>query len=418
MKASILLILLICPIFAFAQVINKNDVSSQEIDTTIVNIAPLPIENLDSSYLGLYDTMHAVRNNYKQNAVAIYHLLQGRELSNLSKYELVKSNILSSAASYNFLNKAINGLKWGFGSDSLDLFVDRLNNPGNKELGTSFEERVIHLVTTILLKGKTNNQRSKRILGSITFMVNDSLFKSNAKLTPPVEIISSIMTFLRSTAVDDKRMTPERLNKLEQELNKYVIYYSALSGGKHQFNYGLSVVEGELTTLQKNIYMQLRFISQTLDIPLSEARTQDELSTSLNGFFVNFTKPHLQKYLEDLEKEYTFPGTKQVNYARLLRENGQIKEINNQLDDLVLQIKKFENIDNEYLSLLNSYYTQIVNSLNTAADSGLINSNYIKAKQKELSQLKINEINKIKDSVNLKGLTNNTPYIKYRYKVF
>lgn len=412
-----LFVLLTTPWISKAQITDNGDVSSQEIDTTI-SIPPVPIEHLDSSYRMVYDTIHAIQNSYKQNAVAIYHLLQGREVSNLSKYELVKSNLVSCAGTYLLLNKAINGLRSGFATDSLDLFVDSLNSPGNKELGVSFDERVVDLVKSIVLRGKTGNKRSKRIIKSITFMVNDSLFKNGAKITPPVEIISSVMTLLRSTAIDDNRISPARLDKLEQELNKYVIYYAALSDGKQQFNYGLSVIKDELTTLQKNIYIQLRFIANNLDIPLSGWMTQNELSKSLDDFFVHFTKPYMQNYLEATEQKYTFAGTKQINYTRLLRENSQIKEINNQLDDLILQIKKFDNIDNEYFTLLDSYYAQIVKALNTASDSGLVSQQYIKIKQKQLAQLKVNEIKKTKDSVNLKGLITNTPYIKYRYKVF
>lgn len=412
-----LFVLLFTPWISRAQITDKGDVSSREIDTTI-SIPPVPIDNLDSSYLVVYDTIHAIQANYKQNAVAIYHLLQGRELSNLSKYELVKSNLISSTGTYLLLNKAINGLRSGFSTDSLDLFVDSLNNPANKELGVAFDQRVIDLVKSIILRGKTNNQRSKRIMQSVTFMVNDSLFKNGGKITPPVEIISSVMTLLRTTAIDDKHISKSRLDELEQELNKYVIYYSALSDGKQQFNYGLSVIKDELTTLQKNIYFQLKFIATNLDIPMSGWMTQMDLSKSLDDFFTRFTKPYMQTYLGNLEQKYTFSGSKQVNYTRLLRENSQIKEINNQLDDLVLQIKKFDNIDNEYFTLLDSYYAQIVKSLNIASDSGLVSQQYIRGKQQALADLKANEINKTKNAVNLKGLISNTPYIKYRYKVF
>lgn len=399
-----------------AQEVDTNNFSSQQIDTSI-NIIQVPIGSMDSAYLELYDTVRAIRDNYKQNAVSIYHLLQGRELSNLSKYELVKGNLLSSTDTYLRLNRAINGLKSGFSSDSLDLFVDGLNNSRSQELGVSFNERIIKMVDQILLRGKTN-KRSRRIMESITFMVNDSLFKENTKLTPPVEIISSIMTLLRTTAVDDDRISSKRLDKLEQELNKYVIYYSALNDGKHQFNYGLSVIQDELTTLQKNIYIQVKFIADALDIPLAEWRTQGDLTKSLDLFFTDFTKPYLQGYLDKLEKKHTIPGTTQINYDRLLRKNGQITEINNQLDDLVLQIKKFDNIDDEYFTLLNSYYAKIINSLNQAADSGLVSKEFIRVKETELSELKTREVSKTNKAVDLKGLNDNTPYIKYRYKVF
>jgi hypothetical protein len=102
----------------------------------------------------------------------------------------------------------------------------------------------------------------------------------------------------------------------------------------------------------------------------------------------------------------------------MLRANDKMKEVNNQLNDLVQQIKKFDNIDNEYLTLLDSYYAQIVRSMNIVADSSLADNKLIMAKQKRLLEMKNNEFRDVKAAVDLKDLINNAHYIKYRYKVF
>jgi hypothetical protein len=394
----------------------RDTISSTEIDT--ITTAAGQAETPDSSYQRLRDSISVLRSTNKQNAAIISNLLQARELSNRSKYQLVKGNIVSSVEVYRRLNEAVNGLMSGFISDSLNAFVDNLNNPSNGELGTPFNKRVIDLVKVVILRGRSGGKRNKRIISAVTSMVNDSLFDSDAKISPPVEIISSIMTFIKTTAIDDKRISQRRISELEQKLNKYVAYYSTISSAKQQFNYGLSVVKDQLTTLQKNIYVQLSFISRSLNLPIGTWITPEQLTLASNSFFEKFTKSFLQAYLQQLEQKYTLPGTEKIDYQQLLRENLQIIEINNQLDNLILHIKKFESIDDAYFFLLDNYYAQTSIALNMAADSVLVRMPYIIRKQKALSKLKANEENRIRSAINLKDLITNTPYIKYRYKVF
>jgi hypothetical protein len=401
-----------------AQVPTDNKVFSQDIDTSVLEIHPEYIDNQDTFLLKLYDTVRILSKGDKQHAVAIYHLLESRELTNLTKYALVKSNILSSAETYHLLNKAIIGLKSVFATDSLDDFVVRLNRLGSTELGFSFNDRVIGLVKTTLLHGKTHGKKNKRIIKSVNSIINDTLFQRSDKLMPPVEIISAVMTSLRTSSVHNKRIKPERLDKLEAELNKYVVYYSALNGGRRQFQYGLGVIEEELSTLNKNIYIQLSFIADALNIPIASVGREVPLNMALKPFFTRYTKTSLQKFFDSLEVQYTSPYTKQINYGMMLRANDKMKEVNNQLNDLVQQIKKFDNIDNEYLTLLDSYYAQIVRSMNIVADSSLADNKLIMAKQKRLSEMKNNEFRDVKAAVDLKDLINNAHYIKYRYKVF
>jgi hypothetical protein len=121
-------------------------------------------------------------------------------------------------------------------------------------------------------------------------------------------------------------------------------------------------------------------------------------------------------FFNDLEAKYT--KGKRIDYELLLRENPNLKEVNNQLEDLILQAKRFENLYNEYFTLLDSYYSKVSNSLKIAQDNGLAAQNIIDSKQTEFRNLKNEAVSDIQASINIKELYNNTDKVKYRYRIF
>jgi hypothetical protein len=165
------------------------------------------------------------------------------------------------------------------------------------------------------------------------------------------------------------------------------------------------------------MYNQLVFTAGALKFQLP-SRKDKPLSDVMNQFFLTFTKERVQDFFTQLEKQYTNPATKKVDYERLLRENGNLKEVNNQLEDLVLQTKRFENIYNEYFTLLDTYYAKVNSSLQIAADNGLADKGLVQQKQGQFKQMKDEAVTDIKASINIDELKNTTDNIKYRYKIY
>ena len=63
------------------------------------------IKNADTTIKKILDELQRVTDNDKQNSNAIQALLQGREIDNITKYELIKSNIVNASETYYLLNK-------------------------------------------------------------------------------------------------------------------------------------------------------------------------------------------------------------------------------------------------------------------------------------------------------------------------
>ena len=376
------------------------------------------IQTTDSILQSLYQQIKKLSESDRQNAMAIQGLLQGREVDNMTKYQLMKNNIINATQTYYLLNKKIIDLKSRASTNSLDVFITSINNPESKELGFSFNERVIELVKKIVLEGKADaNKRNQKIVESTNSIINSPIFKSFTALSPPLGIANAIMTFFHSISITDKSINEKNLKEFENELNKYVMFYTSLNEGNQKFKYGLNFNRDQLNSLHEDLYNHLLFTASAMKFNLPD-RKNKSLAEALNQFFLTFTRERVEQYFNQLEKQYTNPRTGKIDYERLLRENGNLKEVNNQLEDLVLLTKRFENIYNEYFTLLDTYYAQVNNALQIAADNGLADKNLIKQKQQEFAQLKQEAVNDIKASINIDELKNNTDNIKYRFKIY
>lgn len=387
-------------------------------DTNPTEDLQIQIKASDTTLKKLYDQLQKIADNDKQNSVAIRGLLQGKEIDNLTKYELIKNNILNATETYYLLNKKIIDLKSRTTSNNLEVFIASLNNPESKELGFSLNDRVVELVGQIILKGKADRgERNSKIMESTKSIINSPIFKSFTSLTPPLAIANSVMNFLHSISINNKQISQKSLQDFEKELNKYVIYYTALNDANQKFEFGLNYNKDQLNLLQDNMYNHLLFTASALKYPLPQ-RSSKTIGETLNDFFLNFRKENVQDFFNRLEEKYTIKGTKRIDYEALLRENPNLKEVNNQLEDLVLQTKRFENLYNEYFTLLDNYYSKVNHSLKIALDNGLADKNTIEAKQAQFRQLKNEAVNEIQASINIKELRNNTDNIKYRYRIF
>ena len=380
-------------------------------------VRPTPtIRTADTTIKKILDELQKISDSDKQNSNAIQGLLQGKEIDNLTKYELIKNNLINASETYYLLNKKIIDLKSRTTTNNLDVFITALNNPESKELGFSFSDRIVELVEKIVLKGKVDKgERNGKIVESTKSIINSPIFQSFTSLTPPLAIANSVMNFLHSVSVNNKQISQKTLQDFEKELNKYVVYYTALNDANQKFEFGLNFNKDQLNLLQDNLYDHLMFTASALKFQLPQ-RGNKTIGETMNDFFFDFKKEKVVQFFNDLEVKYS--RGKRIDYEVLLRENPNLKEVNNQLEDLILQTKRFENLYNEYFTLLDSYYNKVNNSLKIAQDNGLADQNMITNKQTEFRNLKNEAVTDIQASINIKELYNNADKIKYRYRIF
>jgi hypothetical protein len=328
---TLLLILFSSFHFAYAQEPEKPKDPTSELK----NVVMPQVRTQDTTIRRIVEELQRITDSDKQNSNAIQGLLQGREIDNITKYELIRNNIVFASETYYLLNKKIIDLKSRTTTNNLDVFITSLNNPESKELGFSLSDRIVELVEKVVLKGKTDkNEKNGKIVESTKSIISSPIFQSFTSLTPPLAIANSVMNFLHSISVNNKEINQQTLKEFEKELNKYVVYYTALNDANQKFEYGLNFNKDQLNLLQGNLYDHIMFTASALKYQLPQ-RGNKSIGETLNDFFFDFKKEKVVLFFNDLEIKYT--KGKKVDYEALLRENPNLKEVNNQLEDLVTQ---------------------------------------------------------------------------------
>jgi hypothetical protein len=96
----------------------------------------------------------------------------------------------------------------------------------------------------------------------------------------------------------------------------------------------------------------------------------------------------------------------------------RLKEINNNLESLVLHGKKLENIYNSYLDLINADCANVSAALDVAGDYQFASKDAVKKEQAKIASVRERTIQAISDSIQIKLLLANLDKINYEQKVF
>ncbi len=150
-----------------------------------------------------------------------------------------------------------------------------------------------------MLKGKKdkNDDKSNKIVESTKSIIASPIFQSFTSLTPPLA-----MNFLHSVSINNKEINQQTLKDFEKELNKYVVYYTALNDANNKFEYGLNFNKDQLNLLHDNLYDHIMFTASALKFNLPQ-RGNKSLGETLNDFFFDFKKEKVVLFFDDLENK-------------------------------------------------------------------------------------------------------------------
>jgi|GEM_PF-519000 len=372
----------------------------------------------DSAIHHLLERLIKVKQYQQQNNDVISGLLQGNRTDSKSKYELIKNNLINANVIYHMLNNSINKLRSKESIHDLTRLIDSLSKPDNRELGFSFNNQIMKMVSGVLLKGKSLRKRqSKDIINTVSNILESPIFRQVTSISPSLGIANSLMTFLRSEEVNEY-VDAENLKQFERQLGQYLIYYKALNEADSKFKEGLSFRDDQLRNLQVKLYYSLEFVGSPLAAALPDTSGDQSIEAAMTAFFDKFTQERVIQYFDELEKKYISGDPSRINYEDLLRNNMRLKEINNNLESLVLHGKKLENIYNSYLDLINADCANVSAALDVAGDYQFASKDAVKKEQAKIASVRERTIQAISDSIQIKSLLANLDKINYEQKVF
>ncbi|MBW3470240.1 hypothetical protein [Arthrospiribacter ruber] len=354
----------------------------------------------------------SLQQNLEITNKAITDLVIDKNISDETRWTSIKSSIIHSTQIHKKLSDDIINLKSRMTDQEYQGFIKSLGSIEGGPLGFSLEEVIMESAKKIgIFESKTkmdrfldvtNNILSSPLTSGIPF-VSQAFFASN-----------SLVNIAYSSMLTEKKPDFEKLGKFENELNKYLVYFSALDKANtlnQSSNYDRVVL---LENLQLELLAKLNKDMAKLGQKMPERIGSETLDAYFNRVLGEFSKENVERHLNQVERKYR-SSRGQVNYAALIQNETDLKNYSNQINGTVELAKKFILYYDNFFELADNYQIKVSEALDLAHQNGIIqgkkSNGTVESPQqvydrisRTLRDKKVVRDNGIKDSINIADL--------------
>jgi hypothetical protein len=339
-------------------------------------------------------------------------LIKDKQVSDQTKWVSLRYSLVNSALLYRKLSDDIINLKSRVTDEDYQGFIKSMGSIEGGPLGFSFEEVIKESVNRIgIFESKTKMDRFLEITNSIVAspiasgipFVSQAVFASNSLLNVAY---SSIMT--------EKKPDYTKITKFENELNRYLVYFSALDkanmANQNSNNDRIVLLEN----LQLELTSRIKKESVKLEFSLPDRNQNETIDAYSNRILASFTSENIDLYLRKVEQRYGRNGSA-TNYAQLLQNESDLKYYANHISSVVDLSKRFLLYYDNFFEIADQYHIKVMEALDLANKNGIIKAKKVNGVEqtpqqlyegirKSLTDKKIARDNGIKNSINISDL--------------
>jgi hypothetical protein len=339
-------------------------------------------------------------------------LIKDKQVSDQTKWISLRYSLVNSALLYRKLSDDIINLKSRVTDEDYQGFIKSMGSIEGGPLGFSFEEVIKESVNRIgIFESKTRMDRFLEITNSIVAspiasgipFVSQAVFASNSLLNVAY---SSIMT--------EKKPDYTKITKFENELSRYLVYFSALDkanmANQNSNNDRIVLLEN----LQLELTGRIKKESVKLEFSLPDRNQNETIDTYSNRILASFTSENIDLYLRKVAQRYGRNGSA-TNYAQLLQNESDLKYYANHISSVVDLSKRFLLYYDNFFEIANQYHIKVMEALELANKNGIIKAKKVNGVEqtpqqlyegirKSLTDKKMARDNGIKNSINISDL--------------
>lgn len=343
---------------------------------------------------------------------ALNNLINDKNITDETRWLSLRSSIVHSTQIYKKLSDDIINLKSRISDQEYQGFINSLGSIEGGPLGFSLEEVIMESAKKIgIFETKTKMDRFLEITNSI---VASPLTASVPFVSQAFFASNSLINVAYSSMLTEKKPDFQKLNKFEGELNKYLVYFSALdkANALNQSSNNDRIIL--LENLQLELLSKLKKDTAKLGYTISERAASETLDAYFNRVLNEFSKENVERSLYQVERKYR-SSNGQINYASLIQNETDLKNYSNQVNGTVELAKKFIFYYDNFFELADNYHLKVLEALELANINGIIQAKkgngvtespqqVYERISKNLKDKKVIRDNGIKDSINIADL--------------
>lgn len=366
------------------------------------------IVNIQNNLVKLQNENENLKGRIELQSVSLNDISKNQSLTDRTKWEKIRTNLVKSAEVYKILSDDIIDLKSQVINQDYQGYIKKLSSVEKGPLGFSFEEVILKTAQNkAIFDKKEKNERFVTVLKSLkdSPIVGLIPYASQA-----VNLSTAAVNVAYAAGVQDKKVNFDKIKEFEKELQRYTGFYNALDKANLTNATSSSQTVTLLETLQLDVLEKFKKDGQKIGFNPREIRGDETIDDYFNYVMGEFTPELMRKKTTEIEKKYTGKDGK-VNLGELLQSELDVRHVNNNLDYLQSLCNRFVGIHDNYFDLETRYFDQVKQAINVAKGNNIIEAVGEKNAQmvyddliKDLTSKKKKKDAAIKSSINIKEL--------------
>jgi len=313
-------------------------------------------------------------------------LIVDKKMSDETKWQTIRSNINSSTHLYKVLSDDIIDLKSRLTDEDYQGYIKSLSSIQEGPLGFSFQDIIIESANKIVLF--PNRTQLDRFIDISKNIISSPIIASVPFVSNAVSASNSILGVAYSATLADKKNDLSKLKTFENELNRYIAYYTTLDKANVLNQTSNSDRRVLLENLQLDLLNKLKKDAPRLNYTVPERKSSESVDTYFNRVLGEFNREWSERYLNDIERKYR-NSRGEINYSELLQKELDVKYYNNNVNNLVDLSKKYILYYDNFFEIADNYQLRIIEAVDLARSNGIIKPK--KTNAGELSSVQVYE---------------------------
>ncbi len=371
----------------------------------------------DSVLLNIQKTIQSIKNeneNLKSRieiqSSSLNDISKNQNLTDRTKWEKIKNNLVKSAEVYDILSDDLIDLKSQVLNQDYQGYIKKLSSVEKGPLGFSFEEVILKTAESkAIFSKKEKNERFMTVLKSLkdSPIVGLIPYASQA-----VNLSTAAVNVAYAAGVQDKKVNFTKIKEFEKELQRYTGFYNTLDKANLTNQNSSAQTVALLEALQLDVLEKFKKDAQKIGYHPRDIRKEETTDDYFNDLMTEYTADLMKKRIAEVESKYTGKDGR-INLGELLQNELDIRHVNNNLDYLQGLCNRFIGINDQYFDLETRYFDQVKQAINVAKGNKIIEAVGEKSADMVYNDL-LNELGAkkkkkdaaIKSSININELKN------------
>jgi hypothetical protein len=366
------------------------------------------IINIQGSLGKLHSENENLKSRLEIQGRSLTDISKNQSLTDRTKWEKIKTNLVKSAEVYKILSDDIIDLKSQVLNQDYQGYIKKLSSVEKGPLGFSFEDVILKTAQSKAIFSK--KEKNERFMSVLKSLKDSPIVGLIPYASQAVNLSTAAVNVAYASGMQDKKVNFDKIKEFEKELQRYTGFYNMLDKANLTNSNSSGQTVTMLEALQLDVLEKFKKDAQKIGYNPREIRNEEALDDYFNYMVSEFSTDYMKKRITEIESKYTQKDGR-TNLGEMLQMELDVRHVNNNLDYVQSLCNRFIAVHDQYFDFENRYFEQVKQAINVAKANNIIEGVGEKPAQmvyedlmKDLGAKKKKKDSAIKSSINIKEL--------------